>query len=671
MVLLGWVLDLDNLKSVHPSWIAMRANTAVCFILCGTSLLLYHGGNRWPTLRGSLAAVAAGLGALTLVQFALGVNLGIDEMLFRQGGPISGSLPPGRMAPNTSLNFVLIGVALMLLPTARAGRQWLVQGCALLAAIVTLPALIGYALNASFWQGMAYLTQMAFHTAVTFVPLSLGVLCARTDCGLARALVSDRAGSVELRRMLPAIVCVPLLIGWFALQGHDLGLYGFAYAVTLTVISTILSLGIAVTRSALRLNDAEEKLRDANEMLEARIAERTAALVKAEKEARSASVTKSRFLANMSHELRTPMNGVIGITDLLLDSPLDEKQRELGETIKTSADMLLQILNDLLDLSKIEAGKMTLEELDFDVRPTLQGAVNLLAAQARHKGLALELSICHTLPKTVCGDPGRLRQVVINLVGNAIKFTPKGGVRVHVTAGPGRVEKVTVHVEVADTGIGISPECQGELFQPFTQADISTARKFGGTGLGLSISKRLVALMGGDIGVDSTPGEGSRFWFSAPFVHRPDSEPCSLAVSEAEESGAGAWRTVRILVAEDNKVNQMILLAQLKKMGLVAHAVANGAEALLALTAEPYDLVLMDCQMPELDGYECTAAIRRMEPAGTRTIVIAMTANALEGDREICLQAGMDDYISKPVSQARLEGTLRRWVERIRIRSRG
>jgi len=362
------------------------------------------------------------------------------------------------------------------------------------------------------------------------------------------------------------------------------------------------------------------------------------------------------------------MNSIIGITDLLIEAGLDEEQEKLAKLVKDSGSDLLNIINDILDTSKIEAGKLRLESINFDLRAEIEIVTAMMTARAKEKQIVLTTQVEADVPLRVYGDPGRMRQILINLLNNAIKFTMKGKVELHIALETLEDQQATIFFSVKDTGIGIPKNVQSQLFQPFMQADGSTTRKFGGTGLGLAICRKLVGLMGGRIGVDSQDGIGSTFWFTVSFgLANKDEAPGIVKKRLPKETYLPCRETdkasSKILLVEDNEVNTLIALKILDRLGYCADRVANGLEALKALGQNPYRLVLMDCQMPVMDGFDATRAIRALEQkSGSHVPIVAMTANAMIEDREKCLSAGMDDYISKPIDRAGLALILEHWL---------
>lgn len=648
VILLGWALGIGPLKSVFPGLETMKPIAAVTFILSGALLYLRskEGGAhaRWQSFLGVIVLV---IGTLTLIQFEMGMNLLIGDALVAKGWAPEATRP---MSVPSAILFVLFGVA-MLLPGGNRPADVAFVLVTMLGLLIALLVFAGYLYNLRILYEPVPASSIPLHAGIMAFVLFIGAAFTRPHTGWVALLAPNSVTGSFAPWLLPGIVVLPIGLGLVLNKLVKGAALTPSLGVDLFALSSVLFLVVVVWRTGAIANRLGRNI-ELREQLEMRLREaRTAA--------EEAAAAQSEFLANMTHELRTPLNSIVGFAGLLAkSSQLTAKDRRYAKIIDGSSKSLLALVNDILDFSSLEAGAVTLHPIAFSLQKLVEDVAASVSLMAEEKGLEVRIQLGNSVGKAHFGDPLRLGQVLLNLVNNALKFTPKGGVTIAVSAAGHSDSVQTLRIEVSDTGIGISTEKAQAIFQRFTQADGSIHKRFGGTGLGLAISRGLIELMGGKIGVDSVVGKGTTIWIEVTLVC---ADPVALLDEEfLQEPMAGVGR--RILVVDDVDLNRDLVAALLAPHGHVVEQAESGAEALRAVKRGNYDLVLMDVQMPEMNGMEATSAIRAMGGFGTLPI-IAMTAQALTSQWDACRQAGMSDHLPKPITPATLFAMLDKWLD--------
>lgn len=791
LVMSGWIFDIHYLRSAYQGANTMKFNSAVSFALLGIAIL-YLDAKR-HLVSDALASAILIFTGLTFFQDIFHYSAGIDELLLRDYVTLrDGKVSPGRMSPTTSLSFVMMSGALLLVRSSSNLVRNINQFMLHFVSLISFVAILGYIYNVPSFYKLSFFVSMAVHTAGTFLSLSVSVSLFNPRLGLAGIFTGDEIGNVMARRIFTMAGTAILLLGFLGLELDRYSVMSLQFEISLFTTSFFMVCLFIIVITVKHLNavdqkrsKAEHSLKILNRTLEQKVKDRTEELARSEYKfvkifemspaglivsdvdtgefldvnqrflsltgyhkaevlsqtsgqlglisdqdraekrhqiqsggeiknqetiyytkagerrnavmsvelievdgrkialtvlhditeikivehellaakqlAEESSVSKERFMANMSHEIRTPMNAIIGFTNLIEHTQLNKEQEQYLSFIKNSGENLLVLINDILDYSKIEAGMMQLERVPFNIADLMQSLQIMFSGKAKEKNLYLSVNISDDIPRILIGDPTRLTQILINLIGNAVKFTSEGGVSVEIKRLSGQDGQLLVGLSVKDTGIGIPENKHRDIFERFMQASSETTRNYGGTGLGLSIVKRLVELQKGEINISSTEGIGTKFYVELPY-HIAKSD-----LSELEQTGDDKVEIkvfdppLNVLLAEDNVMNQLLAKKVLSQFGCEVHVAENGSIAVEMASSGNYDIILMDIQMPLMDGYAASTKIRK--EINLTVPIIAMTAHVMAGEREKCISMGMTDYISKPFKVEHLYKLIKKYTQ--------
>lgn len=657
LTLLGWALNIKAFAAWHSS-IAMQPNTAVCALLSGLALNAFL---RKHYRLGAAFAVPVGLvGGATLFEHATNADFGIG-MLFTFGRDwgFTATVVPGRMGLPAAICYTLLGFVLALAHIMRRTHQFMpLVGIALIA--ISSLSLVGYLFRAAAMFSAPAWTAIALQTATVFFALGAGLIASAPQYQPMSLLLEKSAAGLIFRRALPFTIFLPVGAAWLRTKGEEMGFYDAVFGRALLVLVLTGMLVALLWNCILIIRKHEARQRQAENDLNAAL----------ERE-RKANKAKSEFLANMSHEIRTPMNAIIGLSNIIaMSKPLTDRQRKYVSVLQESSNSLVELINDLLDISRIEVQAIGLARDPFPLSDLVESVVQMMLPRAREKGLAIGCDVEEIRGKTYVGDEHRIRQILLNLCSNAVKFTEKGSVNIAVSIRAADGDCALIAIEVADSGIGIAADNFDRIFDKFTQADASISRNYGGTGLGLAITRTLVDLMQGAVELQSMLGQGSTFTVVLPLtIERRKIPRNALQVTpQITKSSAG-----HILLVEDNDANALVATTMLEQFGYTFDVAPNGDDAIAKTKSNSYDVILMDLQMPGMSGLDVTTSIRQHEISHSvrRVYIIGMTAHALTGYRDKCLHAGMDDYLSKPFNPDDLHAKLHEAIKSDPTRAKG